>query len=76
MKSQRDRLIECMNLRTQWKQKMLIPFPEELVESMNVFVRGTSMSGTVDLLGHEFQYAFLVESGEESYIKLATATQN
>jgi hypothetical protein len=52
---------------------MLVPFPEELVESMNVFVRGTSMSGTVDLLGHEFQYAFLVESGEESYIKLASA---
>lgn len=70
MKSQRDRLIECMNIRAQWKKQMLVPFPEELVEQMNRFVRGTPESGVIELMGHEFEYAFTVNTGEESFIRL------
>jgi len=71
MKAQEVRIAEAINLRAQWDKQVQLPFPIELIDPMNAFVRtGTCASGSVDFLGRALEYCFTSLEDTETYIRL------
>jgi len=74
MKSQQVRIAEAMNLRSQWNTHFHVPFPYQLVDRMNAFVRdGTTCQGTIDFLGRDLQYKFTSQDNTETYMRLKSS---
>lgn len=74
MKSQRIRIAEAMNLRSQWQKHVGVPFPFELVGQMNAFVRdGVKYDGTVDFLGRDLEYSFNPDDDTETFMRLKSS---
>lgn len=74
MKPQRVRIAEAMNLRSQWQNRVGVPFPFELIGKMNAFVRdGVKYKGTLDFLARDLEYSFSPDDDTETFMRLKTS---
>lgn len=69
MKTQDERLQECIRLREQWQDQVKGPVPDSLVNRMNDFVRdGTPASGAEQYFGKTLFYQLSTKA--ETYISI------
>ncbi len=71
MKTQKERLQECLTLRQKWLDELKTPFPEALVRHMNAFVKeGAPSSGKVPFYSRTIEYCFTLKHGKDTYIRI------
>lgn len=69
MKTQEERVQECLRIRHQWTEQIPGPVPDDIVHQMNLFVRdGLPSSGVTTYMGKTMFYQFSTKA--ETYISL------
>ena len=71
VKTQAQRVRECVDLRKKWAEAVGVAVPDEIVLCMNAFVSdGVPASGTIPFYDKRLEYQFAALAGRETFVRI------